>query len=83
MFQLKNRNGQGLVEYLLLTALLGVATMGIVRLMGHSISGKFTQITEAIQGGKQPKVNFDSVNTSLYQQKDMSTFMENANMNHK
>ncbi len=78
---IKNNSGQSLLEYLLLTALIAVGTMGIVRVMGHSISGKFAQITQVIQG-KEANVTYDSVEDSHYEKKDMKDFMNGA-VSHK
>ncbi len=75
MQKLANRSGQSLIEYLLLTALLAIATMGVVRVLGHSVSGKFAQIAKSIQGDHQTKVNFEKVQTSDYSKKDMGDFM--------
>jgi Flp pilus assembly pilin Flp len=78
---LKNRSGQSLLEYLLLTALIAVGTMGIVRVMGHSISGKFAQITQVIQG-KEANIKYEQVEESQYKKKDMKDFMNGA-VSHK
>ncbi len=83
MKRLKNKTGQSLVEYLLLTALLGVATMGVVRLMGDTISGKFAQITDVIQGRNPTSVKVSGVSRDLYQERDMSDFMKNATNGHQ
>ncbi len=71
----QGQSGQSLVEYLILTALMAVATMSVVRVMGHSVSAKFAQITKAIQGDKENPVRFDAVTSSDYSKKDMSDFM--------
>lgn len=74
----RNQKGQSLVEYLILTALMAVATMSVVRLMSHSVSAKFAQITKAIQGDKETPVRFENVNSIDYAKKDMSDFMTGA-----
>jgi pilus assembly protein Flp/PilA len=75
---IRNERGQGLIEYLILTALVAVAAMGIVRVMGHSISGKFAQVTNAIQGQSGRTVRFDRVEESDYSKRDMSDFLRGA-----
>ena len=74
---LKNKKGQSMIEYLLLTAMIGIGTLGIVRLLGHSIAGKFAQMTNAIQG-KATHADFQSVDKRLYEKKDMRDFMNGA-----
>lgn len=73
----KNIKGQSMIEYLLITALIGVGTLGIVRILGHSISGKFAQMTNAIQG-KPTNVDFNHVEKSHYEKRDMKDFMNGA-----
>jgi len=73
-----NEAGQSLIEYLLLTSLMAVATMGVMRVMSHSVNAKFAQITESIQGKDPGEVKFDSVVGADYEKKDMSNFMEGA-----
>ena len=40
-----NQRGQGLVEYLIIVALMAVATIGIVRVLGQTVSAKFASAT--------------------------------------
>lgn len=75
---IRNQKGQGLVEYLLLVALMAVATMGVVRLLNHSINGKFVQIIDSIQGRESSRVRFESPQESDYKKKDMSDFMQGS-----
>lgn len=46
---LKEESGQGMVEYAILVALLVVATILVIRGMGDSIKGKFTEITNELK----------------------------------
>ena len=47
---IKNQRGQGLIEYIVLVALLAVATIGITRVLGQVIKKKYTEISYAIAG---------------------------------
>lgn len=42
---LKNEEGQGMVEYGLIIALVAILAMGALRIMGGDISGIFGEIT--------------------------------------
>lgn len=75
---INNERGQGLIEYLILTALLAIAAMGVVRILGHSVSAKFTDITNAIQGHQGKKVEVEHVQERHFRKKDMSDFMQGA-----
>ena len=76
---INNQRGQGLIEYLILVALMGVATIGIVRVMGSTVSGKFAQVTGALQGrGRERQINFQTIEERHYSTKDMSNFINGA-----
>lgn len=74
---LKNQRGQGLIEYLIVVALMAVATIGIVRVMGQTVSAKFASATYALQG-KKKSVKVDTVEESLYRRKDLGNFINGA-----
>ena len=70
---LKNARGQGLVEYLIIVALIAVATIGVVRVMGQAVSSRFATITYALQGKKKSAAV--EVDESLTAKKDLGDFM--------
>lgn len=72
------RQGQSLVEYLIIVAVMGVATMGIVRLLGHTVSAKFAQVVQSLQGKTGENIEFNDVEKKHYEQKDMSDFMRGS-----
>ena len=76
-FPIKNQRGQGLVEYLIIVAIMAVATIGIVRVMGQTVSAKFATVTHALQG-KRKEVKVEGVEEGLYSKKDLSDFMNGA-----
>lgn len=70
-----NQRGQGLVEYLIIVALISVATIGVVRVLGQAVSSRFTTISYALQGVKRtPQV--DAVDESLLKKRDLGNFMD-------
>ncbi len=76
---MNNQKGQGLTEYLILVAILAVASIGIVRVFGQTITSQFTNITYAIQGNsKQIKPTNIKVESKLHSNKDLSNFFESA-----
>jgi pilus assembly protein Flp/PilA len=79
-----NQKGQGLIEYLIIVALMAVATIGVVSILGQTVKAKFTQVTYGIRGGDSPKsVKFDHINASDYSAKDMSDFFQGTNKSHR
>ena len=45
-----NQKGQGMIEYIILVALMAVGTIGMVRVLGEGVNVKFSSITAALQG---------------------------------
>lgn len=73
----QKRRGQGLIEYLILVALMGVATIGIIRVLNQTIKSRFASAVYALQG-KPKKVKTDSVKEQDYKKSDLSNFMNGA-----
>ncbi len=76
---LKNQRGQGLVEYMVIVALMAVASMGVMRILSKTTSGKLAQITQSLQGGKASvNVEFENVEKDDLRKKDMSDFFQGS-----
>ena len=73
----KRQKGQGLIEYLILVALMGVATIGVIRVLNQTIKARFASAVYALQG-KPKKVKVDSLKAQDYQKSDLSDFMNGA-----
>ena len=74
---LLNQRGQGLIEYLMIVAIMAVSTIGIVSVMSQTVKGKFATITNSLQGRTQ-KVGPTNVDANLYQKSDLGNFFENS-----
>lgn len=79
---LKNKKGQGLIEYIILVALMAVATIAVMRVMGQTVSAQFASITYSLQG-KQKKVQMEEVRESYHSKKDLGNFMQGAGSSSK
>lgn len=71
---IKNQRGQGLIEYLILVALMGVATIGIIRILNGSVQAQFANVINAIQGSRS-QARMPTLRDTDYQKKDFGTFM--------
>lgn len=74
---IRNRRGQSLIEYLILVALMAVATIGVVRSLGHVVQARFANAIYAIQGTKKT-VRTESFDESLVKKRDLSNFVNGA-----
>lgn len=74
-----NKRGQGLVEYMVVVALMAIATMGIMRVLSKTTTGKLAQITQSLQGGKADlSIEFEKIESDDVRKKDMSDFFQGS-----
>ena len=73
----KKESGQGLIEYLILTALMGVAAIAIIRSLNQTVKSRFANAIYALQG-KSQKAKTHSIKKEEYQRSDLSNFMSGA-----
>ena len=79
-----NNKGQGLVEYLILVALMGVATIGVLRILQGSLSSQFANVVNSVNGnGGKKKVSSPTLETRHYKTKDFSNFIDGTKSNKK
>ncbi len=71
---LSNERGQGLIEYLIVVALIAVATIGVMRFVGQSVSSKFAEIGYALDG-KKKTVAIDQPDDSVLKKRDLGDFI--------
>ena len=69
------QKGQGLIEYLIILALMGAATIGIVSKLNQNVKAQFANVIYSIQGGKKKRAERSSVNERDYAKSDFSNFM--------
>jgi pilus assembly protein Flp/PilA len=73
---LRNQRGQGLIEYLIIVALMGVATIAIMRVMGEAVTKRFANITHALQGEESHEKA--TIDKSDLKKHDLGDFMNGA-----
>ncbi len=73
---LKNQRGQGLIEYLILVALIAVGTIGVVKAVGKTMSVQYAQINKSMGGSVSGSMVKGRVTATDMQQKDLSNFAE-------
>ena len=77
---MKHSKGQGMVEYIILIAIIAVASLGIVKILGNTVTQKLTQITYALQGKSQDarRVDDPKIDKKHWEKRDMDDFYESA-----
>lgn len=77
---MNNRRGQGLVEYLVIVALIGVASMAVIRVVGANLSIQFARVNEALGGQHIDHLNEVNVTADMVKKKDLTNFLEGARL---
>ena len=75
-----NQQGQGMIEYIILTALVAVAALGIVSVLGHTITSKLSQITTALQG-RGSHIDVERVEEKHWRKRTMNDFFKSNGRN--
>lgn len=73
--KIRNQKGQALMEYLILVCLMGVACIGMVRLLQNTLNVNFANAVNSLQGGSSRKIAHEKVEDSDTKKKDFSNFM--------
>ena len=56
----KKNIGQAIAEYLILTALIAIASIGIIQILSKNIRGRLAQISDAIGGHRKESKGIES-----------------------
>lgn len=73
-----NRRGQGLIEYLIIVALVAVGALGIMRVVGANVSVQFANIAKALGSGDDHQLQAQKIEGRMYSKKDLSNFLKGA-----
>ncbi len=76
--KIKSNRGQGLIEYLILVALIAVGTIGVVKVVGQNVTKQYENINRALGAKKAEKLQMDNAADSQLNRKDLSTFMDGS-----
>ena len=74
----KSNKAQAMTEYVIVVALIAVASIGITRVLGQSVKKQITNITYAIQGQKRELKMQESIDAKYFKKSDLSNFFEQA-----
>ena len=74
----RNQRGQSLIEYVILVALVGVATIGMVRLLQKSVKVNLANVVHALQSDGKRKESQERVTEDDLRKADFGNFMNGA-----
>ena len=77
---MKQKSGQGMVEYIILVAIIAIASLGIVKILGQTVTTKLSKITLALQGRQEDAkgISDPRVEKKHYKERDMDDFYESS-----
>jgi pilus assembly protein Flp/PilA len=75
---IKNQNGQGMIEYIIIVALIAVAAIGSVKLLQKSVNVTLANSINGLQGRDVNKIQHEQVRPNDYSKKDLSDFFKGA-----
>lgn len=75
---LKNKKGQGLIEYLIIVAIVAVGSIAVIKVVGANIDVQFANVAQALGGTDSRKKEAHAVTDSLYKKRDFSNFFEDS-----
>lgn len=76
--RLRCSKGQSLIEYVILVALIGVATLGMVRVLQKTVKVNMANVVHALQSDGKRKESHERLTESDLRKSDFSDFMNGA-----
>ena len=76
--KIKSNRGQGLIEYLILVALIAVGTIGVMKVVGQNVAKQYENINRAMGARKAEKLQVENAAESQLNRKDLSNFMDGS-----
>lgn len=71
-------NGQGMVEYMILVALIAAGTIGVVRVVGYNIGAQYENINRALGAKTSNQLEIKNAEQGQLNKKDLSDFLKGA-----
>lgn len=73
-----NPTGQGLVEYLIIVAIVAVGSISVVKVVGANLNVQLTNVAQALGGTNSQKKTAYEVPASAWKKKDLSNFFTDS-----
>jgi len=73
-----NQKGQGLIEYLIIVAIIAIGALSIMRVVGQSVNLKFATIAKSLGADVDGNIGRAKVQQSHINKKSMRNFMSGS-----
>ena len=77
-YLLLRTNGQGMVEYMILVALIAAGTIGVVRIVGYNIGAQYENINRALGAKTSDQLEVKNADQGQLNKKDLSDFLKGS-----
>lgn len=77
-FSIQNKKGQGLVEYLIIVAIVAIGSISVIKVVGANIDVQFANVAQALGGNGSRKKEAHAVTETMYKKRDLSDFFEGS-----
>ncbi len=73
-----NNKGQGMIEYMILVALIAVGTIGVVKVVGQNVGKQYENINRAMGAQTSQTLLLENTSESNLNRKDLTNFMQGS-----
>lgn len=71
-----SQKGQSLVEYLIIVAIVGVGSIGLMRALGQNLNTRFADVVYSLGGKVEGNRKASDVSTHMYRKRDLKDFAQ-------
>lgn len=76
--KIKEIKGQGLVEYLIIVAIVAIGSISVIKIVAGNLNVQFANVAQALGGKASRKKEAHEVTETAYKKRDLGTFFEGA-----
>ncbi len=75
---IKNKKGQGMIEYLIIVAIIAVGSISVVKVVGANLDVQFARVAQALGGANTKTVKAHQITDQMTRKKDLGSFFEDS-----
>lgn len=75
---IKNKKGQGMIEYLIIVAIIAVGSISVVKVVGANLDVQFARVAQALGGSNAKAVKAHQITDQMTRKKDLGSFFEDS-----
>lgn len=76
--KIKCKKGQGLIEYLIIVAIIAIGSISIIKVVGGNLNVQFANVAQALGGNGTRKKEAHEVTDNMYKKRDLGNFFEGS-----